>query len=109
MGIEPTRHRFGRLTGFEDRGGHQTNKRFRDSSAEENRDEPLPRMLSVMPPRRNLFPPASSAEFEVRRLEAVRVEQIGDCYTVATETDNASEFKANAFPNKPTGAGPRPV
>ena len=28
MGIEPTRHRFGRLTGFEDRGGHQTRKRF---------------------------------------------------------------------------------
>lgn len=32
MGIEPTRHRFGRLTGFEDRGGHQTNKRFRESA-----------------------------------------------------------------------------
>ncbi len=28
MGIEPTRHRFQRLTGFEDRGGHQTSKRF---------------------------------------------------------------------------------
>jgi len=28
MGIEPTKHRFGRLTGFEGQGGHQTNKRF---------------------------------------------------------------------------------
>ena len=28
MGIEPTKHRFGHLTGFEDRGGHQTSKRF---------------------------------------------------------------------------------
>lgn len=29
MGIEPTRHRFGRLTGFEDQGAHQSHKRFR--------------------------------------------------------------------------------
>ena len=29
MGIEPTKHRFGRFIGFEDRGGHQTSKRFR--------------------------------------------------------------------------------
>ncbi len=28
MGIEPTKHRFGRFIGFEDRGGHQTSKRF---------------------------------------------------------------------------------
>ena len=29
MGIEPTRHSFEPLNGFEDRGGHQTSKRFR--------------------------------------------------------------------------------
>ncbi len=28
MGIEPTKRRFGRFTGFEDRDGHQTRKRF---------------------------------------------------------------------------------
>ena len=41
MGIEPTRHRFGRLTGFENRGGHQTNKHFRDPLADENRRGPF--------------------------------------------------------------------
>ena len=29
MGIEPTRHLFRPLNGFEDRGSHQTSKRFR--------------------------------------------------------------------------------
>lgn len=29
MGIEPTRHSFERLIGFEDRGDHQISKRFR--------------------------------------------------------------------------------
>ena len=29
MGIEPTKHSFERFNGFEDRGGHQTSKRFR--------------------------------------------------------------------------------
>lgn len=29
MGIEPTKHLFRHLNGFEDRGGHQASKRFR--------------------------------------------------------------------------------
>ena len=32
MGIEPTKHHFGCLTSFEDWGGHQTSKRFRNAA-----------------------------------------------------------------------------